>query len=203
MATIPQELIDIIASAKKKLMDHDDYELILPERKKIWSALGLESNFGMLRRKNLGVLCAKYVLPIWEHVWPNNKAPHELIKHTEGFLQDQISEQQLRSEIGELWTKLDDLIYEGKNLAEVNSGFAVAAAASAAISDEQFEEPDIDERLLDDDLDPYDWDAAYYASISYAGGAVWEDSSDKDKRLEFWQWYLNTAIAKAWSEVDS
>ena len=35
----------------------------------------------------------------------------------------------------------------------------------------------------------------FYHSISYCGGAVWEEGVGNDfKRREFWEWFLNDAV---------
>ena len=65
-------------------------------------------------------------------------------------------------------------------------GCAAGRALTTALNDEFFD-PAALESKLDEDLDPYEWDAGYYASIACAGGAAREDTSDGGARRRFWQ----------------
>jgi hypothetical protein len=60
----------------------------------------------------------------------------------------------------------------------------------------RFEGIALDERCTDADIDPWSGDAAKYAADAYAG-PVWDTKSDKLLRLEFWRWWILTAIPTA------
>lgn len=196
MAELPQRLREALEAAKNSLASQKDYHLLLPDRKKIWQALGSEGVKGHIRRTNLAISCAEHTLSIWQNMLPNNKEPQHILRDAENYLTGKLSESMLREKIGRFWTELDDLIYEGKHHAEVNAGFSAAVAASIAIKDVNLDDQDAE--ILDDELDPYDWDSSFYSSIAYSAGAPWEESSDKNKRMEFWRWYLNYAVPKAY-----
>ncbi|BDA70903.1 hypothetical protein RIVM261_064230 [Rivularia sp. IAM M-261] len=38
---------------------------------------------------------------------------------------------------------------------------------------------------------------SFWGAAAYANGSVWEPMSDAMKRLEFWDWWLTTAIPEA------
>ena len=54
----------------------------------------------------------------------------------------------------------------------------------------------IEERTTDADLDPWCSDAAKYAAMAVSG-AIWEQGSSSQLRLEFWKWWLLEAIPQA------
>ncbi|MBW4506868.1 MAG: hypothetical protein KME64_10195 [Scytonematopsis contorta HA4267-MV1] len=67
--------------------------------------------------------------------------------------------------------------------------------------DEEFEQDDINYDLTDADVDAYESDSSFWAAAAYANGPVWEPMSDATKRLEFWDWWLTTAVPMANSNV--
>lgn len=73
-------------------------------------------------------------------------------------------------------------------------GFAAVCAVTTALNDEVFGVTELDDLRSDRELDPYEWDASFYASIAYAGGASWESQSSAQKRRAFWEWYLNEGV---------
>lgn len=54
-----------------------------------------------------------------------------------------------------------------------------------------------DSSKLDEDFDPYSWDASYYSAIAYSGSGPW-DNKNVEKRREFWLWYIEKAVAEAY-----
>lgn len=75
------------------------------------------------------------------------------------------------------------------------AGFAYISAVNSVLYDINFDTLSIPEI----ESDPDDWTACFYASISYCGGATWEEGVGDDlKRREFWQWFLNDAVPALW-----
>jgi len=59
----------------------------------------------------------------------------------------------------------------------------------------------ITEQATEDNIDPWSSDAARDAAAAFAG-PVWEQpSSDREKRREFWSWWLREAVPAAWRAV--
>src|SRR6266511_4113998 len=81
------ELIAAIQSASSSLSTNTDGELIVPERKQIWRAMGellLEGNraikgIGLRRRTKLARLCVQKVLALWDYFLPYNDGPRDIL----------------------------------------------------------------------------------------------------------------------------
>jgi hypothetical protein len=79
-------------------------------------------------------------------------------------------------------------------------GFAAASVVTTALNDERFDPDNPEPHLQDHDLDPYQWDASFYASVAYAHSAPWEATSNPALRRKFWQLYIQDA-PRAWDCV--
>jgi hypothetical protein len=204
--TLSTELIAAIQNASSALSTNTDGELILPERKQIWRAMGdllVEGNraikgIGLKRRTKLARLCVQKVLALWDEVWPYDDGPRQMLITADQYLNGAIDYDVAWERKNTYWSKLDNLIYEGNHLTIVNVGFAAVKVVTTALVDEIFDPQDPEENISDESLDPYQWDASLYASAAYAGGFAWEEQSDKLRRREFWQWYLIEAVPSAW-----
>ena len=53
--------------------------------------------------------------------------------------------------------------------------------------------------IFDEDLDPYTWDTAFYASLAYSENESYDEETKIQKRREFWLWYLNEGVMKAYN----
>jgi hypothetical protein len=72
----------------------------------------------------------------------------------------------------------------------IYAGFACHAAAFEVLY--RCEPPDAGEL----DVDPDGWDASFWASLAYAGGAVWEeDVGEPQARRRYWEWFLDGPVA--------
>jgi hypothetical protein len=200
---LPDELKRTIDAAAESLARAPNGELILPMRKRIWAALGpclVEGQralpgAGLTRRGALAISCSRHVLPIWENALRDDRRPHDALEAAQRRLEgaaDFDSAERIR---GALWTYCDGLFGRVPDRC-VYVGYSAALSVATALHDELFELDDLDSEL-DRDLDPYQWDASFYASAACAGFG-WEPDSDPVKRREFWQWYLATAVPAAW-----
>lgn len=199
MTGLSNDLEQAVQEGKATLARNSEGELSLPVRKKIWAAMGAKDDAGKARRFKLAMSCAKQVMSIWERAFLDNKGPEQVLQAAQDYLDGELHESDLRNCISDFWTKLDDLIYEGEFLAEINAGFAAASAASIAVTDELFEEDKLEDSTLDEELDPYEWDAGYYASIAYSDSGTSDHTSESVLRRQFWSWYLNDAVPATWS----
>lgn len=81
---------------------------------------------------------------------------------------------------------------------------AALDAVENALGHPRFEFDGVDEiiteQTTEDNIDPWSSDAARDAAAAYAG-PVWEPSSDREKRREFWTWWLREAVPAAWRAV--
>jgi hypothetical protein len=196
------ELTEALRNAETVLAASDKGELPLPARKRIWVAMGPKETWGpraivgppLRRRTALAALAAKQVLPIWQEAFPGNGGPERILAITQAYLEQQIEYIAASDSRDRFWTELEKL-----GGTAVTAGFAAVNVLSTALNDERFDARDLDS-VLDTELDPYEWDAGFYASITYAGGAPWETTSDTGARRRFWQWYIRDAAPSAWAK---
>jgi hypothetical protein len=120
----------------------------------------------------------------------------KLIISIEDYISGKTEGNSIVDECDSLMTKLDNLRPSERYSLAKCVGFAVIRAATISLHDETFIVFN-DEQDLDENYDPYDWDAAYHTSIACANGGPWDASSNVEKRREFWLWYINEAVPKA------
>ena len=183
------------------LQDH----LALRQRRRIWAELGPPSeaestppfSIGRRRRGALAILCGRYVLPIWEAACPNDRRPHDILQAAHLYLQHQGNEPTLRAMKGRLETHVDNLLSRTEHASDAYAAASAARAASTALHDETFGEG-TGEEDTDVDLDPYQWDASFYASMAVSKGAPWDKNTSGGRRRQFWRWYLEQAVPESW-----
>jgi hypothetical protein len=203
---LSKELKQAIELASENLVRNPHGELALHYRKKIWASFGpVETaengpavrGVGLQRRARLAALSARHVLPVWERAWPADQGPHQTLESVEQYLNGTLEFRIAKERNGRFRTHLDNLISSGKNQDAAYAGFAAFKALSTALFDYELDLEDSKNGPTDGDLEPYDWDASFYASMAYAGCAPWEEASSAARRREFWEWYLKDAVPAA------
>ncbi|MBO9555883.1 Imm5 family immunity protein [Cellulomonas sp.] len=76
----------------------------------------------------------------------------------------------------------------------VHALLACAAAVSTVLDDPPLDDLAVSEK----EADPADWEACFYASLAWTGGATWEGVHEPLVRGRFWEWYLLVAVPFAW-----
>ncbi|WP_086663742.1 Imm5 family immunity protein [Lentzea kentuckyensis] len=163
-------------------IDWPDGEPPYRDRVALRNALGTEA---VIR---LGVLCAERVRPVWERAFPADTEPIDVL-HAALQGADAAA---VKARIGRLQTRIDNVGLMGAEFAGAGgAAFAHWAAARDLLYGvpKEFEE---DEGEID--VDSYDWSPCFIVSVVEAGGAVWEETGDPDKRRAFWRWYLREAV---------
>lgn len=197
---VPSQLQKLIQDALESVYHHPEHDLNLGYRQAIWAAFG---DNGHLKRTVLALSTVRHVLPIWNQKFPHDDRPQQLLTLAEAVISGDVSKAFAEKEAERLWREMQQLGYEGSGMA-FTIGCAAVASLDVAISDENFDEEEIDFSLTDNQ-DTEGNDAAFFAACAYANGAVWESISgkaDSAKRLEFWSWWLNTAVKSAWEIVE-
>ncbi|VBB06148.1 immunity protein imm5 [Lucifera butyrica] len=201
------ELLVMLDEAKRGVFSHPKGELVLPIRRKVWNKFGeygakdagkVIQTIGLRRRAELDILCVKHVMNIWNSERPNDNRLIEILKMIDDYFNSNIGKDALRHIKNNFWTDCEEMLYENESSMACYVGFATIGAVCTSYLDKSLVSDHIDSRVLDDELDPFSWDASYYAAIAYAGGASTEENSSIDKRREFWLWYLNEAVPKAY-----
>ena len=153
------------------------------------------------RRVKLDILCVERVLYIWDEVAPDDKRPYEIIKATKDYLNGKMYEDSLWNFHNDFMGDLENLLSDIRFLNVLSVGFAAARTAVTALGDETLL-IDYDDDLLDEDFDPYTWDASFHAASAYSNGETWGKCSSISKRKDFWTWYLDEAVPQAYNSYE-
>lgn len=199
---VSTNLDQITAQAITAVYSHPQHDLNLGYRQAIWAAYGSANNYGHKKRAILAILTAKSVLPIWNNVWHDDSTPHQILNTAEQVLNGTLNNQIARNYRDEVWTIFENKASEQEFQSleyqkPINAGLAAIAALNTALYDEEFDPDNIDYNLTDADMDAYETDSSFWAAAAYANGPIWEPMSNANKRLEFWDWWLTTAVPKA------
>ena len=204
---VPKPLGLVIEQAKNEVQSDHQGRLRLGTRQLIWNELGPREKkrnravigAGLKRRVALAGSCVERVLPKWTQAFPDDQRPMEMIHLAEEYLRGQVKYAQTLNRCLDIGGDLDMLHTDHPELStSLSAGDAAQRLLLVALNDESYTPNSIDEELHEMDLDPDDWDTAYYAAESYA---CTEDSLPKDEkplRTEFWLWYLEKAVPAAW-----
>jgi len=153
---------------------------------------------GRRRRTKLATLAVERVLPLWESLLPADHTPHQALQLAEKLLVGTITSVAAESEMGKLWAHCDDLSWRyADKQSVIMVGYSAIQAVREAISEKHFGCERVNDGSTDMDVEPYDHDSAFCALIAYSGGPPWDKSSDAEKRLEFWTWWLTSAVRTA------
>jgi len=153
---------------------------------------------GQIKRVKLATLSVEKVLPLWDSYFPADRSPYLALELAQKLLAGAISATEAERELGRLWTHCDDLM--GKREDDQNSvtvEYGAIQVLREALSETHFGCEEINNGSTDLDITPYDFDSSCFAAIAYSRGAPWESSSDYQKRLEFWTWWLTSAVSDA------
>jgi hypothetical protein len=205
---IPSQLEKVINKSLKAVDSHPQHDLNLGYRQAIWTALDYSNNdnlisqnnsnnLGHQRRAFLANLTIAYVLPIWYQEFPHDNLPQYLLseadKLTRGMVEKEIAEQDYNNFL----SYMNQLGYTKSNMA-FTVGYGAVQALGTALYDENFAPDDIDYEITDSQ-DSEGNDASFFAACAYANGPIWKAKSNSQKRREFWQWWLKTAVPQSYN----
>lgn len=153
-------------------------------------------------RAKLAKLAVERVLSIWDSFLIEDRTPYRALAISEQLLAGAINLASAEDEISGLWTHCDDLAwkYVDKQSA-IMVGYGAIQAAREAMSEKHFGCEGVTDGTTDMDVDPYDHDAAFCAAIAYSEGPSWDEASDAKRRLEFWTWWLTSAVPTAMAKI--
>jgi hypothetical protein len=150
------------------------------------------------KRVKLATLAVEKVMPLWKLSLPEDRTPSAALEVARELNAETVSAAAANREIGQWWTHCDDLMWkhpEHQSVAMV--GYAAIQSVREALSDSHFGCDCVNDESTDSDIDPYDHDSSFFAAAAYSGGPPWEGVSDANKRLEFWRWWLTSAVVDA------
>lgn len=177
-----------------------------------------------IRRTELAVTATEFVMPVWMAYWPEDRTPRRILEEARGVVRTTIDaaeafrlhdrwESEVEHKIfitecearGKVFMSVsearrEEAAYPRKpEVSAVNVAFSAVCALRAAIWDEFFEVDDgLELGINDDDLDVDQWDSSFVAATVYAGGAIWVERSNDDKRRAFWEWWLREAVPQSY-----
>jgi Immunity protein Imm5 len=196
-------LQEIINKGVSFVQEEPQHDLILGFRCLLLSAFdeigGSESSrAGHRMRVKLATLAVERVLPLWESLFPVDQTPRQALVFAEKLVAGAASSPVAVKEIGRLWTHCDDLMWKHEDRQNVIMvGYGAIQVVREAFLETHFGCEQANDRSTDLDVEPYDHDSSFFAASAYSGGAPWEKSSDPQKRLEFWTWWLTSAVGMA------
>lgn len=174
-------------------------------RVKLWSLIGPrlpdqsavpEKDSPSVIRYELGRSCLTKILPFWEGAFAEDRTPHELRDTADKALFDKSRIQQSRQVYDKGWVYADNLagqLWDTNREIQHVAGVCYCACRliDVALADERFNEFDLEDPVYLE-FDPYLEDPAFYASAVYSKGF-----QSKTLNVEFWTWYLRTAVPGA------
>jgi hypothetical protein len=180
--------------------------LSLLSRRRIWASFGprytrptaADTALPLRKRTHLAVCAARFVLPYWEELLPEDQHPHDLLDQVMLYSQGRAGEDTIIRGLNDLWTEKDNLLHRGFDCCTFVAA-AAARAAAMALVDARFASPRVDAIRDDREVDPLHQDAAFYASVVCAGGYPWDPGVSAAARKAFWEWYLLDAAPAAWA----
>jgi hypothetical protein len=213
VTALPETLQELLQRAQAAVERHPQHDLNLGYRQAIGRACGPHRDSGLpgsvaahRRRARLAILTVRRVLPLWEACFPGDERSRRILEMAEGVLRGEILPEDADENAARFWDDLDALQPEfgpEKAPMALAVGYAAASALVAAYG-EAWDDLDVEE-IDYESVDSRDFtcnDTAFYASIAYAGGPVWEIlarvSPDAERRRAFWTWWLTEAVPLAW-----
>jgi hypothetical protein len=214
---IPPEVQKLLNSALADMSVDPRHQLMPVRRLPIYQALQAASVPGTSDRVRgwLALLAARRVLPLWQRAMPlyedddpdergveANKLAEHFLARAEGVIRGTVDRDVARKEDSDYWYVVGNIELEIFEAREETDGpffyafFALDAAYKAlheALGYEQLG------RLKGWET-RFACDAASSAVIAASGGGdvVEGPPIDPQKRLEFWEWWLTSAIPAAW-----
>ena len=177
--------------------------LSFPTRRALWLALGAweerdemdnsprNLTKSLQKRAQLALDSARKVAKVWAAYAPEDKGPQTLVKQGNAYLSGKL----VADKLSQAWQGSDYMNQTEEERYSFAPMAAIAAerAVAVALYDEFLLEPryaDAD----DADLDSYDRDAAWCASLAWAGQDEEAGPGERNvAELKFWVWYLERA----------
>jgi hypothetical protein len=207
-SSLPQPIRERIQAALEAVDADAGHSLPRPYREAIWAAMGPrdvwaspKTHEGKRRRTLLAIHAADYVLPIWEEKWAANASPKTALDAARALV----------STPGDVTDPYDIIEHCQEGVESVMradhvkacSGRSAVLALVTAVEDEFFDAQPVTVAAMDDRTDDAEEDAAFLASIAYAGGATSNPASNPKRRREFWEWWLTVGVPEAFASGTS
>lgn len=200
---------DLIKCGLSLVRQSDDHDLPLTFRRKLYCVFEEReatesSNVGQFRRVKLAMLAVGRVLDMWFAQFPDDQTPRVALESAKLFLIGSCSEQDAAHMASRLWNHCDDLAWKHATVQNVVLvGYGSAQTIRGALSSDIFLGSIRNEVISDIDVEPYEHDPSFCAAAAYSLGPTWDAKSNAQKRLEYWAWWLTSAVPTAWKDFQS
>jgi len=202
---VPQSLQNLVTALINAVQTHPQHALLPFQRHMIYDYFGKVAVVSSRRRRGwLAIITAERVLPLWQQARPQDNQAEQLLVHARLALRSEDDLQFATTLAGDVWNWFMNDYGDRRRFKEIQrtaEAFYVLAAAVQALlvaAGKDNSEGCVDqEDDTDADVDAWSTDAAGWAIAAFAG-PTWEQDSDNAKRLEFWTWWLATAVPTAW-----
>jgi hypothetical protein len=198
--TLPDVLANMIADSLVAL-EHDPLcDLPYDSQLGIYFALQtpqIPSVVATKRRIGLDSSAARYVLPIWETLWPTDDRPQKMLSVADRLFTGTLDSQ----EAWAVWKEYSTY-YREELLVQNTPGVLVYLASLKVLGllaypetirwFSSYEETRSD--IKNDELEPDEWTASYTASAACAPVL----DRDTERRKRFWAWWLKEAVPNAY-----
>jgi hypothetical protein len=195
----------IVSEAKAYVQEIDEMgELPLVVRRRLIDRLAsrLDDAHDANFRAILGLTCARKSWPIWKAAFGMDSWPMDLAEAALSGIGDRSEAQAISSrELMEVKSYLDEKFLLGEEFfPAVYAGFASWAVARDVLAGNHPSPPTGDSELQ---IPPEEWEPCFLASLALIGGATWEGIGSPERRHEFWEWYLLSAVPNSFKAASS
>jgi hypothetical protein len=212
---LPPHLEYEVRLARTALEKHPQSNVTLGYRRAIYNAMDdvhvdTANNLGRNRRLHAGIIAVLHELPIWEKIAPNNPTPVLLIE-----IALEMKRLNIRFDpkatlphpvlrfLKAGWKYCERISNEWEALGIVTSPLYILEAAlrltTVARTDEILELSTEGYGLEAGDI--YDYDIAGWIVDGVSGGWLMSPNMNRDKRKEFWIWWLEECVPNAYHLV--
>lgn len=204
-----EQVRNAVAVCRTEIEQDEQHRMSFASRRALLLTLGpqqrdargrcVELATGKRRRLLLALDASRRVASFWSRDF-GTPALDNLLGQIEGYLGGTVSIDDVRKKTDSLQGGLAN-DPRGKDQAYL-AGRAVAGTGWVAVGDELLaaDEGASEEELADPE-DPDLWDPAFFAAGAWAGGMPWTPSFSATAYRDFWQWYLDEAVPRAWRAV--
>lgn len=201
---LPEALAEACLAARQTMLSNTEHILSARARWKVLATLGSQHRGGMpfenpgrFIRTRLSLLSANRALSLFQKLAPNCIEVPAAYETALRFLGNQSSADEAYQRMDAGAEEVDSL--NVRNPAAYFAGYSVLEALTCALQDIDFVDTDTAEHEPEDaQTGGDDNDAASFAAAAFARAAGDSGGDPAQARREFWTWWLDVAIPKAW-----
>lgn len=199
---LPPDLIAAIDGAARALARDPRGNLERGQRQAVWAALGPRDSVGRRRRVRLAALAVERAMPVWERAFPGDETPRQLLALAALLAAGRADPKAARAAREAAFSAMDTRSDMAQDKMPVAVGYGAVQALSAALADEVFDPGALDPQAKDEDAQPEEHDASYFAAGALSGGPPWEPRSSAEARRELFTWWLREAVPAAFRSAE-